>query len=102
MRLNLFLRVHKGVEEKSPQQFHFYKFNELVHLVVHFPPNPSPQHFPHTITMEQEPSPPPLACLSYMADLNLRDLKKLNNNPIVHHPTWPKIPAKLPSYIPKF
>jgi hypothetical protein len=30
------------------------------------------------------------------------DLRKLTNDPILHDPTWPAMPTKLPSDIPKF
>jgi hypothetical protein len=32
----------------------------------------------------------------------LLDLSKLINNPVSHDPTWPPVPTKLPSDIPKF
>jgi hypothetical protein len=34
--------------------------------------------------------------------LNLPDLSKLMNDPMHHDPSWPPIPTKLPSDIPKF
>jgi hypothetical protein len=34
--------------------------------------------------------------------LNIPDLTKLTNDPILHDPTWPAMPTKLPSDIPKF
>jgi hypothetical protein len=40
--------------------------------------------------------------LPFLAMLNLPDLSKLMNDPISHVPTWPPIPTKLPSNIPKF
>jgi hypothetical protein len=45
--------------------------------------------------------PPPLQ-MPYLASLNILDLNKLTNDPILHEPTWPAMPAKLPSDIPKF
>jgi hypothetical protein len=44
---------------------------------------------------------PPLQ-MSYLASLNIPDLTKLTNDPILHDPTWPTMPTKLPSDIPKF
>jgi hypothetical protein len=46
------------------------------------------------------PPPPPL--MPYLASLNIPDLSKLKNDPILHDPTWPNMPTKLPSDIPKF
>ena len=40
--------------------------------------------------------------LPFMATLNLPNLSKLMNNPMSHDPTWPPVPTKLPSGIPKF
>jgi hypothetical protein len=45
------------------------------------------------------PSPPQI---SYLDSLNIPDLTKLINGPILHDPTWPAMPTKLPSDIPKF
>jgi hypothetical protein len=44
---------------------------------------------------------PPLQ-MPYLASLNIPDLTKLTNDPILHSPTWPAMPTKLPSDIPKF
>jgi hypothetical protein len=46
------------------------------------------------------PLPPPH--MPYLASLNISDLTKLTNDPILHNPTWPAMPTKLPSNIPKF
>jgi hypothetical protein len=40
--------------------------------------------------------------LPFLATLNLLDLSKLMNDPVSHDPTWPLVPTKLPSDIPKF
>jgi hypothetical protein len=40
--------------------------------------------------------------MPYLASLNIPDLTKLTNDPILHDPTWPAMPTKLPSDIPKF
>jgi hypothetical protein len=40
--------------------------------------------------------------LPFLATLNLLDLSKLMNYPMSHDPTWPPVPTKLPSNIPKF
>jgi hypothetical protein len=40
--------------------------------------------------------------LPFLATLNLSDLAKLMNDPMSHDPTWPPVPTKLPSDIPKF
>jgi hypothetical protein len=45
--------------------------------------------------------PPPLQ-MPYLASLNIPDLTKLTNDPILHDATWPAMPTKLPSDIPKF
>jgi hypothetical protein len=38
----------------------------------------------------------------FLATLDLPDLSRILNDPILHSPFWPVIPAKLPSNIPKF
>jgi hypothetical protein len=38
----------------------------------------------------------------FLATLDLPDLSRILNDPILHSPYWPIIPAKLPSDIPKF
>jgi hypothetical protein len=40
--------------------------------------------------------------LPFLATLNLPDLSKLMNEHVIHDPTWPPIPTKLPSDISKF
>jgi hypothetical protein len=40
--------------------------------------------------------------LPFMAMLNLPDFSKLMNEPTIHDPTWPPVPTKHPSDIPKF
>jgi hypothetical protein len=45
---------------------------------------------------------PPQPQIPYLASLNIPDLTKLTNDPILHDPTWPSMPTKLPSDIPKF
>jgi hypothetical protein len=64
------------------------------------PPSPhqgsGPQH-----TMAGANTPIPLQ-MPYLASLNIPDLTKLTNDPILHDATWPAMPTKLPSDIPKF
>jgi hypothetical protein len=40
--------------------------------------------------------------MPYLASLDILDLTKITNNPILHDPTWPNMPTNLPSDIPKF
>jgi hypothetical protein len=40
--------------------------------------------------------------IPFLATFNLPDLSKLMNDPVIHDPTWPPVPTKLLSYIPKF
>jgi hypothetical protein len=47
-------------------------------------------------------NPPPPLHIPYLASLNIPNLSKLKNDPILHEPIWPTMPTKLPSYIPKF
>jgi hypothetical protein len=66
------------------------------------PPNPPQGLGPlpaHTMDGTNPPPPPPMP---YFASLNIPDLSKLMNDPILHDPTWPNMPTKLPSNIPKF
>ena len=53
----------------------------------------------HTMAGINPPLPPPMP---YLASLIIHDLSKLTNDPILHDPTWPNVPTKLPSDIPKF
>jgi hypothetical protein len=47
-------------------------------------------------------NPPPPLQMPYLASLNISDLSKLTNDPILYDPTWPAMPTKLPSKITKF
>jgi hypothetical protein len=47
-------------------------------------------------------NPLPRSHMSYLDSLNIPDLTKLTNDSILHNPTWPAMPTKLPSDIPKF
>jgi hypothetical protein len=47
-------------------------------------------------------NPPPHPPMPYLTSLNIPDLTKLTTNPILHDPTWPNMPTKIPSDIPKF
>jgi hypothetical protein len=40
--------------------------------------------------------------MPYLASLNIPYLTELTNDPILHNPTWPTMPTKLPLDIPKF
>ena len=40
--------------------------------------------------------------LPFLATLELPDLSKLINDPILHNPTWPSVPINIPTDIPKF
>ena len=46
--------------------------------------------------------PHPNRKLPFLETLDLPELSKLINDPIMHDPFWSSIPAKLPSDIPKF
>jgi hypothetical protein len=50
-------------------------------------------------TMAGTNIPTPLQ-MPYLASLNILDLTKLTNDPILHDATWPAMPTKLPSDIP--
>jgi hypothetical protein len=66
------------------------------------PLNPSQGTGPlptHTMVGTNPPSNLPLP---YLASLNIPDLTKLTNDIILHDPTWPNMPTKLPSDILKF
>jgi hypothetical protein len=47
-------------------------------------------------------NPPPNIPTPYLASLQILDLTKLANDPILHDPTWSNMPTKLPLDIPKF
>jgi hypothetical protein len=47
-------------------------------------------------------NPLPNPAMPYLASLNIPDLTKLTNDPILHEPTWLNMPTKPPSDIPKF
>jgi hypothetical protein len=66
------------------------------------PPNPSQGVGPlptHTMAGTDPSLNPPFP---YLASLNIYDLTKLTNDPILCDATWPNMPTKLPSDIPKF
>jgi hypothetical protein len=66
------------------------------------PPNPSQGTSPLPTPMMAGTNPPPNLPIPYLASLNIPDLTKLTNDPILHDATWPNMPTKLPSDIPKF
>jgi hypothetical protein len=66
------------------------------------PPKPPQGSSPLTAHTMVGTNPPPPLHMLYLASLNILDLSKLMNDPILHDPTWPAIPTKLPSNIPKF
>jgi hypothetical protein len=62
---------------------------------------PSPPQglgMPNTHTMAGT-NPPPPPQMPYLASLNIPDLNKLINDPILYNPTWPIMPTKIPSDI---
>jgi hypothetical protein len=63
---------------------------------------PSPHQGSGSQHTMAEANPPPQLQMPYLASLNIPDLSKLTNDPILHDPTWPVMPTKLPSDIPKF
>ena len=40
--------------------------------------------------------------LPFLATLEFINLSKLTNDPIIHQPTWPPVPVKIPTGILKF
>jgi hypothetical protein len=66
------------------------------------PPNPSQWKIPSPTHTMAGTNPPPNIPMPYLASLNILDLTKLTNDPILHDPTWPNMPTKLPSNILKF
>jgi hypothetical protein len=65
-----------------------------------YPPNPV--YGPTGVPMPHQYHPHVNRQLPFLATLDLPDLSRLTNDPILHYPFWPVIPAKLPSDIPKF
>jgi hypothetical protein len=63
------------------------------------PPHESGTQTTHTMAGTNPPLP---LHMPYLASINIPDLSKLTNDPILHDPTWPAMPTKLPSNIPKF
>jgi hypothetical protein len=61
-----------------------------------WPSNPQAQYFSGGWGQMSQP------CLPFLATLNLPDLSKLMNDPVSYDPTWPLVPTKLSSDIPKF
>jgi hypothetical protein len=53
----------------------------------------------HTMAKTNPPPPPHIL---YLDSLNIPDLTKLTNDPILHNPKWSAMLTKLPSDIPKF
>jgi hypothetical protein len=54
-----------------------------------------------THTMDRT-NPLPNIPIPYLASLNIPDLTKLMNDPILNNATWTNMPTKLPAYILKF
>ena len=63
---------------------------------------PQPVYGPIGVAMPHQYHPQVNWQLPFLATLDLPDLSRLTNDPILHFPFWPVIPAKLPSDIPKF
>jgi hypothetical protein len=61
-----------------------------------WPSNPQAKSFPRGWGQMSRPH------LPFLATLNLSDLVNLMNDPMIHDLTWPSVPTKLPSDIPKF
>jgi hypothetical protein len=61
-----------------------------------------PVYGPTGVPMPHQYHPQVNRQLPFLATLDLPDLSWLTNDPILHFPFWPVIPAKLPSDIPKF
>jgi hypothetical protein len=57
---------------------------------------PQHQYFPGAWGQMTQPQ------LPFLPTLNFPDLSRLMNDPVSHDPTWPTVPTKLPSDIPKF
>jgi hypothetical protein len=66
------------------------------------PPNPPQGLVPLPTHTMAGTNPPPRPPMPYLASLNILDLSIIINDPILHDPTWPNMPTKLPSIIPKF
>jgi hypothetical protein len=66
------------------------------------PPNPSQGSGPLPADTMDGTNPPPTPPMPYLASFKIHDLSKLMNDPILHDATWPNMPTKLPSNIPKF
>ena len=62
--------------------------------VHHVPGNPTTMATPSHINLGSN--------LPFMERLNLPNLARLTNDPILHQKIWPPMPTKLPSDIPKF
>jgi hypothetical protein len=62
----------------------------------------NPVYGPTGVPMPHQYHPQVNRQLPFLATLDLPDLSRLTNDPILHYPFWPVIPAKLPSDIPKF
>jgi hypothetical protein len=66
------------------------------------PPKPPQGSGTQNIHTMASANPPPPPQMPYLASLNILDLTKITNDPILHDLTWPAMPTKLPSDIPKF
>jgi hypothetical protein len=66
------------------------------------PTNPSQGSRPLLSHTMDRNNPPPTPPMPYLVSVNILDLNKITNDPILHEPTWPNMPTKLPSDIPKF
>jgi hypothetical protein len=66
------------------------------------PPNTSQGTSPLPTHTMDGTNPPPNLPMPYLASINIPDLTKLTNDPILHDTTWPNMPTKLPYDIMKF
>jgi hypothetical protein len=63
---------------------------------------PKPVYGPTGVHMPHQYHPHDNQQLPFLANLDLPDLSRLKNHPMLHFPFWLVIPTKLPSDIPKF
>jgi hypothetical protein len=88
--------THVGYSTQNPSPPNFLALSnylQTAHSPIGIPTGLPPQKYQFPQVNKQ---------LSFLSTLDLSDLSRILNDPILHSSYWSVIPAKFPSYIPKF
>jgi hypothetical protein len=85
-------------QEPNPYTGHGHDYYQSPGQQPNFSWQPSASQTPGSFFLGYNPQPK----LPFLATLHLADLTRLLNDPICHNLSWPPMPTKFPSNIPKF